>query len=49
MKDEGQLIYRRRTGWIIWLLLIVPPIAAMAAASEDRNWEGGIVASAVST
>ena len=48
MDDGGQLIYRRRMGWPIWLLFIVAPIAAMGAAIDDGNWEAGIVPSAIS-
>ncbi|ODT81034.1 MAG: hypothetical protein ABS76_13120 [Pelagibacterium sp. SCN 64-44] len=48
MKDEGKLIYRRRTGWLIWLWFIIPPIAAMGAAIDDGSWEMGIVPSAIS-
>lgn len=48
MDDGGQLVYRRRTGRGIWLFLLGPPIAAMAAALEDRNWAGGALASVLS-
>lgn len=47
MDDAGQLIYQRRTGRSIWLVLPVAPIAAMAAAAEDRNWTAGAVSSAI--
>src|SRR5690606_10097274 len=38
----------RRTGWAIWLLVFVAPIAAMGAAIDDGNWESGIVPATVS-
>ena len=46
MDDGGRLIYRRRTGPAIWLLFLGPPIAAMAAAIDDRGWEAGILPAA---